>query len=66
MFTTINNTVSCTFISLKWEAKNTYLGIPARRHFYPPPFGRVYPPMESLTPNSLKIIVLDIPPIEQE
>ena len=36
--------MTCIFISLKWEAKNTYLFMPARRNFYPPSVGRVYPP----------------------
>ena len=29
----MNNNVSQKFTSLKWEAKNTYLGMPARRIF---------------------------------
>ena len=33
MFTNMNNNVSRKFTSLKWEAKNTYLGMPARRGF---------------------------------
>jgi len=32
----MNNNVSRNLTSLKWEAKNTYLVMPARRHFYPP------------------------------
>jgi len=36
MFTNMNNNVSRNLTSLKWEAKNTYLVMPARRHFYPP------------------------------
>jgi len=41
----MNNNVSCKFTSLKWEAKNTYLGMLARRLFYPPFFWRIYPPV---------------------
>jgi len=41
MFTNMNNNVSRKFTSLKWEAKNTYLGMPARRVFYPPFFWRI-------------------------
>ena len=37
----MNNNVSRNFTSLKWEAKNTYLVMPARRHFYPPSLWRI-------------------------
>ena len=36
----MNKDLSRKFTSLKWEAKNTYLGMPARRPFYPPSFWR--------------------------
>jgi len=40
----MNNNVSRKLTSLKWKAKNTYLGMPARRPFYPPSIWRTEGP----------------------